>query len=282
MDRYINRIVYRYKINKPIALVLLGVGFVLGVLFGTTFLDRYTFGDDSQFFKKYPRANQFFERIQEKSEYWGVDSDLTMAIVAVESSFQHEVTNGRKGSDRAYGLFQIKFQAADDVIQKLFDANSSWYPLDGESITYSENNIKLGVAYLSLLMHTYLDRIKDKKSRTILTIAAYNAGIGKINRLLYKHFRSANNISPFDAYSLIVNRAPQETRAYLRRVLENQKLFTKAPLNFDLIKNSTYYWWDQLSIKVDDIFNPPPKRMSIDELPRIDIPFPYNRIENHQ
>jgi hypothetical protein len=52
-------------------------------------------------------------------------------------------------------------------------------------------------------------------------ICAYNWGIGKVKRLI----RQPNDLSQEEVITILRNRAPQETRDYLERILRRTTLY---------------------------------------------------------
>jgi membrane-bound lytic murein transglycosylase F len=103
--------------------------------------------------------------IRRYSERYGFDWRLILAVMKQESRFRHRAES-RKG---ASGLMQIMPVTGEEVARSL----------DLQDVSHPENNIHGGIYYLRKLYDCFdgsgeADRLK-------LTLAAYNAGISRIN-----------------------------------------------------------------------------------------------------
>jgi len=122
--------------------------------------------------------------VQQYGKLHGVDPHLVMAVIEVESAFNPTAVS-RAG---AQGLMQIMPQTQQDLgLTAPFDAR---------------DNIEAGIRYLRMLMNRFPD--------LSLALAAYNAGLGTVER--YK------GIPPFP-----------ETKDYVRRVMANYDRRRSAP-----------------------------------------------------
>ena len=91
------------------------------------------------------------------SKWYKVDEKLVLSIISVESNFENVATSNKD----AHGLMQLIPDTAERFnVKNAFDATQ---------------NIKGGVAYLRWLLAYYQGDIS-------LTVAAYNAGEGTVNR----------------------------------------------------------------------------------------------------
>ncbi|MES1988238.1 MAG: transglycosylase SLT domain-containing protein, partial [Pseudomonadota bacterium] len=119
------------------------------------------------------------------SKWYKVDEKLVLSIISVESNFENVATSNKE----AQGLMQLIPDTAERFnVKNAYNASQ---------------NIKGGVAYLRWLLAYY-------KGDVALTIAAYNAGEGAVNK--YK------GIPPFAETKLYVKkvqaRYPFKTHAY--------------------------------------------------------------------
>ncbi|MFH1036203.1 MAG: lytic transglycosylase domain-containing protein [Pseudomonadota bacterium] len=103
------------------------------------------------------RQLRYWPVVRRLSEREGMDPALVMAVVHVESGFDPGAESG-KG---AKGLMQIAPATAEELGLK--------NPSDPEA------NLKAGIRYLSSLQKTFQNDL-------VLTLAAYNAGPGKVQR----------------------------------------------------------------------------------------------------
>jgi membrane-bound lytic murein transglycosylase C len=89
----------------------------------------------------------------------------------------------------------------------------------------SENNIKIGTAYMYVLYYRYMKRIKNPTSRIYCTIAAYNTGSTNVARAFVKTKRMSdaakiiNSKTPKQVYQTLIKYLPyKETRNYVIKV----------------------------------------------------------------
>lgn len=185
------------------------------------FLSPYLIGDKQKKVKiNYSsRKNAIAPYVNRYADKFGLDRDLIMSIIQVESNFiSHAVSK-----HNAHGLMQIVPSTAGAEVNRFFKHNRE---LSNTDLMHPENNIYYGTAYLYLLKRYHLDGITNHDSLNYLLIASYNAGSGAILR----HFgatkeqavRAINAMTPQQVYtSLTLNYRSAETRNYVRRVTEN-------------------------------------------------------------
>jgi len=102
--------------------------------------------------------------IKRYSHQYGLDWRLVLAVMKVESRFSHDVES-EKG---AAGFMQIMPVTSMEVAKVL----------DIEDMAHPMNNIHGGVYYLHKLYNLFEGA--GNKDRIQLTLAAYNAGVGRI------------------------------------------------------------------------------------------------------
>ena len=126
--------------------------FLIAVLLvGTVFIINYS----------YPV--KYKKEVEKYSKAYGVDKNLVYAVIKCESGFEEEAVSA-KG---AVGLMQLMPETARFMAEKI---GLTTYQLNNH-----EDNINLGVAYLSYLI---------KKFGEEVAIYAYNAGEGRVSRFL--------------------------------------------------------------------------------------------------
>ena len=131
-----------------------------------------------------------------------LDPTWILAVIMAESSFRE----GAESHRGAQGLMQLMPTTAEWVAELMgmedFDPESVWLP---------EVNIALGSFYLNWLLQYYNGNLN-------LALAAYNAGLGNVNRWLGDTQFSSDgenlDVIPFN-----------ETDNYLRRVTFNQRVY---------------------------------------------------------
>ena len=152
--------------------------------------------------KMYPI--DYSEFVYKYSEQYNVDPLLIFSLIKAESNFNETVIS----SSKAMGLMQLMDSTAQQVAKNI---NIEY---NNDTTLYNpEDNIQIGIKYLSELMEYY-------NQNYILALAAYNAGIGNVNNWINKGIinedgSNAENI-PF-----------KETNNYVRKILNYYKIYQK-------------------------------------------------------
>lgn len=102
--------------------------------------------------------------VKRYSQEYGLDWRLVLAVMKVESGFSRDVESD-KG---ATGLMQIMPVTSNEVAKTL----------DIKDMAHPMNNIRGGVFYLRRLYNLFDGA--EELERTRLTLAAYNAGVGRV------------------------------------------------------------------------------------------------------
>ena len=172
------------------------------------------------------KAIQYAESVGKSSQKQKIPTALIFAIIESESSFNPMA----KSHIPAYGLMQIVPRSAGkDATKHLYGKAKILAP----SYLYStDNNIKVGSAYLHVLYHKYLRKVKDPQSRIYCAIAAYNTGATNVARAFIKkkNFNKAvkriNQMTSEEVYQALVKRLPyRETRRYVKKVSHKMKKY---------------------------------------------------------
>ncbi|MCH3943534.1 MAG: lytic transglycosylase domain-containing protein [Atopobiaceae bacterium] len=137
---------------------------------------------------------RYDQQIDDSAARHGVDPYLVCAVIKCESDWNASASS----SAGAVGLMQLMPDTADEVLS-LGLVNGKAYP--SSDLTDASVNIEYGCAYLA-----YLQR---QLGSTDEVIAAYNAGIGKVESW------TSGSSSSTDLSTLIEY---PETKAYLARV----------------------------------------------------------------
>ena len=115
----------------------------------------------------YPRTYE--EEIKIYQEKYQVEANLILAVIKAESDFNKDAISHK----RAIGLMQLMEETAKDVARK----NKIALNTDNvvEELCQVDKNIEIGTCYLA----TLLQRYENKE----VALAAYNAGIGTVDRM---------------------------------------------------------------------------------------------------
>lgn len=142
--------------------------------------------------------------VQAECAQYQVDESLVLSVIFQESRFRQDALS----SAGAVGLMQIMPQTATWIAQHMAVEN---FHLN--QLKEPEANISMGTWYLSWLE-------KQFNGDRVLMLAAYNAGIGNVQRWLQEGI--------WDGSEETLEHIPYpETRQYVRRVLEQNQIYQK-------------------------------------------------------
>lgn len=164
------------------------------------------------------RAGRYKGEIAKQAQRWELDPALITAIIHTESSFNPKA----RSPVGAYGLMQIIPKwAGRDAYKHLHGRDRL---LSKNELFNPSTNIELGAAYVDLLGSRHVKGVSDATKRDYLVICAYNWGIGNIqSRVVRKH--NIDAMSAEELYKVLQRTPPRETRDYLERVTERQKMY---------------------------------------------------------
>jgi membrane-bound lytic murein transglycosylase C len=174
------------------------------------------------------RSRSYLQEVQKASQKEAVPLSLIFAVIHSESSFNPYA----RSYVPAYGLMQIVPKTAGiDAYYYLYRKKRL---VDASYLYNSQNNIKMGSAYLHILYYKYLKSIKNPTSRLYCTIAAYNTGAGNVARAfgntnsVSSAARKINTMSSEEVYRhLRKNLRYKEARDYLTKVEKRRRMYAK-------------------------------------------------------
>jgi soluble lytic murein transglycosylase len=143
------------------------------------------------------------ETVERYASAYGVDPHLVIAVIREESHFIPK-SSSHKG---AVGLMQLMPATAEEI--------AGWLKEDYRQVNLElpEDNIRYGTWYLSALKKEFSDN-------TILVLAAYNAGSGRVKNWLRSSERDFN--------SYLIEDIPfPETRDYVLKVLNSYQKYSE-------------------------------------------------------
>jgi len=140
----------------------------------------------------------YSDKIDLYSEKYGVDPLFVISIIKTESNFSKTA----RSVDGALGLMQLMPATAKELSQEL-----GFKVFESSDLVNPDLNIQLGIYYISKLS-------KEFNNNEILTLAAYNAGRGKVEQWYMLNPMLEVDISDIP-YA--------ETREYIKSVQANYK-----------------------------------------------------------
>ena len=194
-------------------------------------------GNKSAHFVKFSMVSNFSNKQAEKyrplvekfARVYYISPSLVFAIMRTESNFNPFAVS----SAPAYGLMQlVPSSGGRDAYKRARGSNE--IP-SKQYLFNAENNIELGVAYLSVLAFDELDEVADPASREYCVISAYNTGAGNVLRTFSGSakqrdaaLREINHLSAPAVYDKLRQQLPYaETRQYLQKVVGFRKQFVR-------------------------------------------------------
>lgn len=151
--------------------------------------------------KMYPK--KYSEYVELYAKQYEVNSLLVYAIIQAESNFRAD-SNSKSG---AIGLMQVMLSTAKETAEEIEDIQS----VSVEDLYNPQSNIQLGVKYFSLLLKKYQNNIP-------LALAAYNAGMGNVDRWIEEGILKADGTN-------IENIPYRETNQYVRKIVNSFQIY---------------------------------------------------------
>lgn len=173
------------------------------------------------------QAEKYRPLVEHYAQSYKISPSLVFAIMRTESNFNPFAVS----SAPAYGLMQlVPSSGGRDAYKR---ARGSDLIPSKEFLLDPENNIELGVAYLSVLTYDELNAIADPASREYCVISAYNTGPSNVLRTFSDQSKKRdvglNNINAMSApavYNQLRQSLPYaETRSYLKKVVDFRRQF---------------------------------------------------------
>lgn len=147
---------------------------------------------------------KYSEIVEKYAQDYDVEESLIFALIKAESNFKEEAVSHKD----AIGLMQIMEETAIDVAKKYdisIDENDA-----KEDILNIDNNINIGTKYIAILLEKY--------GNIEIAVAAYNAGIGTVDKWIEQGIIKADGTD-------IENVPYKETNNYVRKILVNYKMY---------------------------------------------------------
>ncbi len=175
------------------------------------------------------RSKVYYDVVKANAKKQKLPMPLIFAIMHSESSFNPRA----RSYIPAFGLMQIVPKTAGrDTYKYLYKKDRL---VSGSYLYNSNNNIKMGSAYLHILYYSYLRKIKNPDSRLYCTIAAYNTGSGNIAYAFTRKYNMnkaaplINKLTPKQVYNkLMRSLRHDEPKKYLKKVSTRMAAYHKV------------------------------------------------------
>jgi len=170
------------------------------------------------------RVAKFKPFVKEFASKYNLSENLVYSIIQTESNFNQFAVS----SANAYGLMQVVPTSAGRDAYK-YIKGKDWIPSKAYLFD-AKNNIEIGSAYINILKTRYLEGISNPISKEYCVISAYNTGSGNVLKIFDKNRTNAKSIinkkTPKEIYDYLIKNLPyEETRNYLKKVIEYKKDF---------------------------------------------------------
>lgn len=171
------------------------------------------------------RANLYLNLVQKYSEKYKLEPELVLAMMHTESYFNPMA----KSWANAYGLMQLVPKYGGRAAYK-FVTGQDKIPTP-QYLYVPENNIELGCAYIFMLHNHVFQDVTNPQSREYCVVSSYNCGAGNLayafvgSKKLHQAIPKINALTSAKVYSHMRQKLPQETREYLKVVMERKELY---------------------------------------------------------
>jgi membrane-bound lytic murein transglycosylase C len=172
------------------------------------------------------RADRYKEVVERECKKQNIDPSIVFGVIHTESYFNPMA----RSHVPAYGLMQlVPGSGGTDAYKYVFNEKKKPSP---EYLYNPENNIVLGVGYLSLTKNVYFSGVENPTVAYLMTVAAYNTGAGNVARALTGKtslkpaVAKAQKMNAEEVHKALRKNLPyKETQDYIQRVFSRSKLY---------------------------------------------------------
>ncbi len=160
------------------------------------------------------KINKLRPYVNQYAKQYSLPPELILAVIEQESSFNPLAISPKNG----VGLMQLVPQEGGRAAYHFSERKSGTPSL--QELQDPKTNIRLGTAYLRLLLDKHFDDIHDEDVRVAVTLAAYNWGPTRMRKLMQK----AGVPDTLDEVEALLNQhAPIETQNYVREITDRME-----------------------------------------------------------
>jgi membrane-bound lytic murein transglycosylase C len=172
------------------------------------------------------RAEQYKPTVLKYSDKRDIDPSVVFGMIHTESYFNPMA----RSHIPAYGLMQIVPRSGGlDAYEFIYKKKK--IP-SAQSLYQPDFNIRLGVAYVDKIKNVYFKGVKNETSAYLMTIAAYNTGIGNVSKaftgktVISPAVKKANAMTYKQVHQQLMGHLTyQEPKDYIRRVFSRSKMY---------------------------------------------------------
>jgi soluble lytic murein transglycosylase-like protein len=162
------------------------------------------------------RARKLRPLVNQYARKYELPPALILAVIEKESSFNPQARSPRLG----IGLMQLVPHEGGREAYRYSHRKSGTPTL--QELQDPNTNIRLGSAYLRLLLDRHFDDIESEDVRVAVALAAYNWGPTRMRKVME---RAGVPRTLDDVESLLKQHAPRETQDYVREITYRMEAF---------------------------------------------------------
>lgn len=171
------------------------------------------------------RAKRYHDTVKRYADRYQLSPSLVLAIIRAESNFNPYAVSPMQ----AIGLMQVVPSTAGGEVYSYLNGFTGIPSY--EDLMQPDRNIRYGTTYLHLLGSRYFQGVRNKTSRELCIIAAYNGGPGAVLRVFNQNPDLAvsmiNSFSSDEIYEKLTTEMPsRESRKYVKTVLGHARTFS--------------------------------------------------------
>jgi len=168
------------------------------------------------------RAQLYRDDVAVHAKRHGLDPRLLFAIIHTESYFNPLAQTPTP----SYGLMLLVPRGpARDAYNYLYKND---IVLDDGYLQDPAHNVELGAAYLHLLRRQLVPNMEEGDKKNFLVACAYTWGMDKTRDQILKQAR-IQDLTSTQVFTLLTQKTPENTRAYLNRVKDRIALYESLP-----------------------------------------------------
>jgi membrane-bound lytic murein transglycosylase C len=172
------------------------------------------------------RAEKYKPNVLKYASKRNIDPSIVFGMIHTESCFNPMA----RSHIPAYGLMQIvPASGGVDAYQFVYKKKKKPSP---KALYQPDFNIRLGVAYVDKIKNVYFKNVKNETSAYLMTVAAYNTGIGNVSKAFTGRMsiapatRKANTMTPKQVHRQLMDHLTyEEPKHYIQRVFGRSKMY---------------------------------------------------------